>query len=225
MDFVRIMRFRANESQERLYQSVLSRFINGLEPKHRQSGKKGLDRLIGKNGCVVEMYPSWHPILLPEPGGRMTITPHDNYPGLDHTFFLQHAFVTCPYHGAEDIVKEVQKVEPHEKVEISAEILDFPLYRESATPVLIKCTWRDPLQKEKMIPSALAIPMMLEIDLPNWKTAEVAETWETMRPHLLGQPCGSRSSLFVDQKTGQALKDMWTLLMDSGAFGPYAYRT
>jgi hypothetical protein len=209
---------------DRLYQGTVTHFINGLDPSNRDRSKKRLEDLILKHGCVVEMYPSWHPILLPKPGGKMVSSPHQSYPGLDHTFYLQHAFITCPYHGGEKIVEAVRKMETHGKVEITAEVLDFPLYNESATPILVKCNWLKELPKDKLIPSSLAIPMMLEIELPHWQRAEVAETWETMRPHLLGQPCGSRSSLFVDQKTGQALKDMWIQLMESGAYGPYVNR-
>lgn len=70
------------------------------------------------------------------------------------------------------------------------------------------------------IPTSLAVPLLLEIEVPNWRNAEVAETWETMRRYILGQPCGSRSSLFVNQETGQTLKSLWNSLIYTGMFGP-----
>ena len=65
-----------------------------------------------------------------------------------------------------------------------------------------------------------AMPLILEQEVPCWKWSERAETWETMRPYLLGTPHGSRSSLFVDQETGQAIKKIWNSLIHTGMFGP-----
>ena len=48
----------------------------------------------------------------------------------------------------------------------------------------------------------------------------MAETWRTMSPYFLGRPHGGRSSLFVNQETGQAMKTVWTALINSGVFGP-----
>jgi hypothetical protein len=47
-----------------------------------------------------------------------------------------------------------------------------------------------------------------------------AETWDTMRPYFLGRPHGSRSSLFVNQETGQAIKKVWEALTHTDMFGP-----
>jgi hypothetical protein len=41
-----------------------------------------------------------------------------------------------------------------------------------------------------------------------------------MQPYLLGAPHGSRSSLFVTQETGQTIKKVWNLLINTGMFGP-----
>jgi hypothetical protein len=71
-----------------------------------------------------------------------------------------------------------------------------------------------------MIPSSIAMPLLLEKKIPCWYSAQVAETWETMRPYFLGQPHGSRSSLFVGQETGQAIQKIWNALIYTGMFGP-----
>ena len=71
-----------------------------------------------------------------------------------------------------------------------------------------------------MIPLSIAMPLLLEKELPMWKWADVAETWETMRPYFLGNPHGARSSLFVSQETGQAMKKVWNALINTGMFGP-----
>lgn len=53
-----------------------------------------------------------------------------------------------------------------------------------------------------------------------WQTAEVAETWESMRSNFLGKPHGKRSSLFVNQETGQGIKKIWESLINTGMYGP-----
>jgi hypothetical protein len=76
------------------------------------------------------------------------------------------------------------------------------------------------MEADGTIPKSIAVPLLLEMEVPNWRTAKVAETWETMRPYILGSPRGARSSLFVNQETGQVLKDVWNTLIDTGMFGP-----
>jgi hypothetical protein len=41
-----------------------------------------------------------------------------------------------------------------------------------------------------------------------------------MRPYLLGEPHGNRSSLFVSQDTAIALKKIYLSLVETGMFGP-----
>jgi hypothetical protein len=41
-----------------------------------------------------------------------------------------------------------------------------------------------------------------------------------MRPYLLGQPHGNRSSLFVTQDTALAIKKIYLAMVESGMFGP-----
>lgn len=103
---------------------------------------------------------------------------------------------------------------------IEAEKLDAQLYHPDATPVLVSCQWLRPLNRDGTIPAALAAPLLLERELAAWRQAQVAETWKTMAPYILGQPCGSRSSLFINEENGQILKTLWNTLIDTGIFGP-----
>jgi len=70
------------------------------------------------------------------------------------------------------------------------------------------------------VPEAVAVPMILEREVPCWRWAERGETWESMRPYLLGGPCGSRSSLFINQDTGSTIRKIWRAIVETGAFGP-----
>ena len=71
-----------------------------------------------------------------------------------------------------------------------------------------------------MIPKSLAVPLLLEQELPCWRWSDVGETWETMLPYFLGRPHGRRSSLFVNRETGQVMKTIWSALINTGMFGP-----
>lgn len=70
------------------------------------------------------------------------------------------------------------------------------------------------------IPLCVAMPLLLEQETPYWRRSEVAETWETIRHYFLGSPHGSRSSLFVNQVTGQAMKKIWNALTYTGMLDP-----
>jgi hypothetical protein len=146
------------------------------------------------------------------------------YRGIDHTILLRNAFITCPYAQGEEVIASTAEVELLDLTKgiatISAERIDAQLYHPNAEPILVKCEWDRALNEDGTIPTALAVPLLLEKELPCWRSAEVAETWKTMAPYILGRPCGSRSSLFINQETGQALKTIWNGLIDTGMFGP-----
>lgn len=118
------------------------------------------------------------------------------------------------------MVDSVDALPRHSIAYITAERLDVQLYNSQATPILVRCTWERELDSDGMVPLAIALPLILEQEVPNWRSAEVAETWETMRPYFLGRPHGSLSSLFVSQETGQAIKKVWNALIHTGMFGP-----
>ncbi|CAD5366701.1 hypothetical protein RA210_U10457 [Rubrivivax sp. A210] len=77
---------------------------------------------------------------------------------------------------------------------------------------------------DKLIPLSIAMPLLLVKKVPSWEWSQVAETWESMRPYFLGSrpgsPRGARSSLFVNQETGQAIEKVWEAPIYAGMFGP-----
>ena len=112
---------------------------------------------------------------------------------------------------------------------VVARQLDETLYNTGTEPVLVFCDWgfardgwegREDPDSWEPIPRRVAIPMMLEHELPCRHWARVPESWKTMRSYLLGYPHGAVSSLFVERETGVAMRRMWRELMNSGAFGP-----
>ena len=216
------MTFRADESASSGLESVKNYYTRNLEVEDRERSKEMLSDIADKYGPVVGAYPSWHPLVTHHDVRYPVTTPSDRcaYKGLDHVRYFVNAFIACPYGDGQSILDSVESLPSCPGATISAERLDVKLYHPKATPVLVSCNWEKPISDNGMIPASIAIPLMLLKEVPCWEWAALGETWETMRPHFLGSPHGSRSSLFVNQETGLTMKKVWNLLINTGMFGP-----
>lgn len=219
------MAFRADEAAHSGLEEVIAYLVprpRDVDEAERARSKNALLDLVAELGPVVDSYPSWHPLVCNHDSRYPTTTPSEQcgYKGLDHSRFFRNGFVTCPYGDGQEIIDSVNALPDHPAASITAARLDVQLYNPNATPILVKCEWHKPLEMDGMIPLSIAAALLLEMEVPCWQYAEVAETWETMRPYFLGRPHGSRSSLFVSQETGQALKKLWNALIFTGMFGP-----
>jgi len=221
------MAFRADEAARIGYEQVEAYLVprpRDADEAERARSKEALLDIVHELGPVVDRYPTWHPLVLNHDNRHPTTIPSERcgYIGLDHTRFFRNGFITCPYSGsgkAEKVIESVNALPRHHAATITAELLDVQLYNSETTPVLVKCEWHKSIDPDGMIPLSIAMPLILEKEVPCWHRAEVAETWETMRPYFLGSPHGSRSSLFVSQETGQAIKKIWNALIFTGMFG------
>ena len=216
------MAFRADEAASNGYSKAKKYLIPlSFEPAVRNESENALLDIIDELGPVVDGYPSWHPLVSQHDGRQPETTPNRlcGYRGLDHTVYFAHGFITCPYADATPVIESAGEHQ-HHCASITAEQLDVQFYAEGAKPVLVKCEWSEPLNLEKLIPKKIAVPLMLEQELPVWRWSSRAERWEVMRPYLLGAPHGSRSSLFVDQETALAMKKAYMAMVESGMFGP-----
>ncbi len=217
------MAFRAEEDAaggyERVKSYLLGRHLSGPD---RQRAEEALLDIVDKCGPVVDAYPTWHPLVVNHDGRHPETNPNERcgYEGLDHTRHFAHGFITCPYGNPDRVIEAVEALPSHPCATITAEQVDIPFYADGTTPVLVRCEWSQPLNPGKMVPKSLAVPLMLEQELPCWRWAERAESWETMRPYLLGVPHGARSSLFVEQDTAIAMKNIYMAMVQSGMFGP-----
>lgn len=219
------MAFRADESARIGYEEVEAYLVpraRDVSEEERKRSKEALQDLADRLGPVVTAYPSWHPLVRHHDNRNPITIPSTDcgYKGLDHTRYFANGFITCPYGDGQDVLDSVAELPFHPAASITARKLDVKLYNPNATPILVECEWHKPLEATGMIPLSLAVPMLLEHEIPCWQWAQVAETWETMRPYFLGRPHGSRSSLFVSQETGQAMKKIWNELIYTGMFGP-----
>jgi hypothetical protein len=219
------MAFRADEAAQRGYEQVLSYLVPRPEyadESVRKESREFLVSLIDELGPVVDAYPSWHPLVSNHEGRYPETTPREDcgYKGLDHTRLFAKGFITCPYSDGQKVIDSVDALPSHPVAAITAERLDVRLYNPGTTPILVKCNWDKPLLEDGTIPQSIAVPLLLEEQLPCWRFSEVGETWETMRDYFLGRPHGARSSLFINQETGQAIKKIWNSLINTGMYGP-----
>lgn len=219
------MAFRADEAVQAGYEEVMSYLVpraRDVEESERARSREALEEILERCGPVVDSYPSWHPLVCHHDERDPATTPSTRcgYEGLDHTRYLAKGFITCPYGDGQKVLDSVAALPYHEIAEITAKKLDVNLYNERAVPILVECRWKKPLERDGTIPLSIAMALMLDKEVPCWKWSKVAETWETMRPYLLGAPHGSRSSLFVNQEAGQSIKKIWDLLIHTGMFGP-----
>lgn len=221
------MAFRADEQSRIGREHALDYLLRNISPAERKQSQMILEHIIDTYGPVIQSYPSWHPLMSANSDQRdlgrdPTTTPDERagYKGLDHTIYLRNAFITCPYHGTEEVLASVKHLQGHRDATISAEALDIPLYNDGATPVLVKCEWNTTLEEEGTVPKQIAVGLFLEQEVPCWRWAQRGETWENMRHYILGAPRGSKSSLFVNQETGNALKTVYLSMLNAGLFGP-----
>lgn len=220
------MAFRAdeaiNEGTERAVEYLLTR-CKTLSAEERSRSKEKLFDLIDELGPVVSAYPSWHPLVSNwRSHHHPTTYPSRDcgYEGLDHTVFFQNGFITCPYDDGQRVIDSVAELPYHPVAVFTAERLTEKFYNAQTTAIVVRCEWKKRLGNDGLIPLSVAMPLLLGKELEQWHLAEVAETWENMRPYFLGRPHGSRSSVFVSQETGQAMKKIWNLLIYTGMYGP-----
>lgn len=228
------MAFRANDLAQQGVDSLVSYMINrDFSNDERQHSKNLLYNLVEEYGPVVDSYPSWHPLVntgLSSSSWLHTTPSRENGYGediLDHTRYLANAFITCPYGDPENVKAKVQtlidaimRANKNFDATIDYKILDAKLYNDGVTPVLIYCEWHRQINSNGTIPLKVAMPLILEQELKNWRTAEVAENWEDMKPYFLGRPHGSQSSLFIEQSAGKEIKKIWNALINTGLYGP-----
>jgi hypothetical protein len=214
--------FRANEAAAAGREKAIHIYSRNFKQAHeREAAAAYIDVLIVKYGPVVEGYPSWHPFVYESrSAASMKCAPETRPQGfeeLDHTIYFRDAFVTAPYGNADRVVQSaLNKKDGYISAE---EITDVPLYNSGATPVLVTCEGI-PKEDDGTITKRFALGSMLSTELPAWTWAECGESWTNMRRYVLGTPCGSRSSLFVNQETGKALREVYELLNRHELFGP-----
>ena len=174
---------------------------------------------------MIQRYPVWHPLVSHAHDCRMPRTypaRESGYHGLDHTILFRDGFLTCPYNSNDKVLESVERISREMRFgSIEAREVQDELYASNTRPVLVKCYWGSGHKTNQgTVRKSVAVGLMLEAEVPCWRDAELGETWKTMQPYLLGSPHGGRSSLFVDEEAGQALKKVWEAIIATGMYGP-----
>ncbi len=217
------MAFRADEAASRGFDEVKSYLVpRQASIAKRKKAEDFLHSVVDRCGPVVDKYPLWHPLVYNGNRKNPSRYPDEScgYHGLDHTRYFAHGFITCPYNDGKGIISSVQKIDIPPCAYLEIEEVDVDLYMEGTKTILVRCEWPKGLEVNHLIPKSLAVPLMLEREVPVWRWAKMAETWENMRTFLLGEPHGNRSSLFVGQDTALAIKKIYISLVESGMYGP-----
>ena len=218
--------FRENEARDRGFEEA-RRYLVPREgtPAQREKALQVLHDLVDELGPVVDFYPSWHPLVAQHNPRHPVRSPSEQcgYEGLDHTVHFAHGFVTCPYVDGSPVLASVEQIKVPHGASLTAELIDAPLYNTGTAPVVVRCEWDRPLDMGKLVPKRTAVGLMLDQEIPGWRWSELGESWDTMSGYFLGGPHGARSSLFVSQETGMAMKRVWLAVTESGVFGPVRY--
>lgn len=218
------MAFRANEiSQElklRAKRDLLSNLRN-LSDIDRQRSLQYLEEIMDELGPVVDGYPIWHPLIVDKSQWMFYTRPHRDtgYAKLDHTVFFVNGFITCPYNEAsnygQDVIDAVNAIPPIHGVHITAEKIPVTLYNEGTTSILVRCIWPEAFDDDQLLSLSAVMPKLLSTAVTINELGQASFSLEEMLPYLLGQPYGKRSSLFVNQATGLAIKKIWQNILDS----------
>lgn len=212
------MEFRSPTVAAQQNAKAISYLVDNLSDP--EAGRRLVEELIGELGNAVEHYPDWHPILTapPRQGAEQgfDVGQIKAYAGVDHTRQFVRGFITCPYSPvrADKLVAAVEQMPG-----LHARRLDSPLYAESAYPVVV-VAMNIQLEADGTIRSRDAIAWFAQRTAAAADDAQVAETWWNIRSNILGDPHGSRSSLFVNQHAGLHMRKILEAMNASGMFGP-----
>lgn len=212
------MEFRSPSVAAQQNAKAVERFTKDLVDVEK--GRAIMAEVLTEMGNAVGRHPSWHPILTAPPRGNRDqpsdIMRIEAYEGMDHTQSFVRGFLTCPYSDktADALVDRVNGM-----AGLQARRLDDALYADNAFPVLVSAEDVE-LEADGTIRGRDALTWFTRQAAASADTAEVGETWWTMRSHLLGWPHGSRSSLFVNQNTGLHMRRIHEAMNAGGMFGP-----
>lgn len=223
------MAFRSDESAEIGFNRAL-RYL----ARHPESGMTKMEiagaecylrNLVKRVGPVVGEYPVWHPLVSHCSASiqdSMNLTPKNDlgYRGLDHTIYFVHGFITCPYQetSVQDLFDSIQDINKNFGFALSCEKVKVPLYRKCVFPVLVTSNACYQIENDLTIGKKSAIELFLKSVVKSAEFHFDNVDWKDFSDTLLGAPSGARSSLFVNEATGQALKTLCMTLVKQGFF-------
>lgn len=223
------MAFRSDESAETGFNRAL-RFLarhpeSGMTKMEIDAAECYLRSLVERVGPVVDEYPVWHPLVnhcSASIQDSMNLKPKNNlgYSGLDHTIYFVHGFITCPYLkiSVQELSESIQDLNKNFGLTLTCDMVNVPLYRKGAFPVLVTSNACYQIENDLTIGKKSAIKLFLKNVVNSAEFHFDNVDWKDFSHTLLGSPSGARSSLFVNEATGQALKTLCMTLVKQGFF-------
>lgn len=174
-----------------------------------------IDSLIEKYGPVIEYYPHWHPLRIFQDAHYI----QQPVRFVDHGLHLRDATLLAPYDESFDALQSF--CEPRR---LLATRLDGKgPYHHPRVQLYLVVALNFVYGDDRYIDRKAAVETMID----GWKKPfeyghersarefTCWESWETMHGFLLGRPCGKRSSVFVDEETGQAIRRLYAVMGQS----------
>ncbi|EBO9898480.1 hypothetical protein EF72_21320 [Salmonella enterica] len=112
--------FRANEEAQRRLDEAAGYFFPAKRPEDKNKMpfpeiieqqnriRHAVEVISNRLGPFVDSYPEWHPFISFRGDGRCSET-RPNLEFLDHTRFMVNGFITCPYHGGDQMIETVNQ--------------------------------------------------------------------------------------------------------------------
>jgi hypothetical protein len=181
-----------------------------------------MEYLLDTYGPLIDRYPDWHPLKPRLNSG--------NYGGFDdHSVTFRDAILFAPYGDDKAHWEELSAYA--KKYDLFAEKVEGELFHHPNCHLYLLIVPHSMMVEDEEENPYIHRTSAIEALLSNWKRVcgdgerphsfQCWESWDTMRPYLIGSPCGKRSSLFVDEATGQAIKRLYAVI--GQAFGLKEY--
>ncbi|MEE3071497.1 MAG: hypothetical protein VX378_10385 [Pseudomonadota bacterium] len=200
--------------------------------EEKEAAKSCLSDLITEVGPPITAYPFWHPLVW-----RPSISDYPTLPSerngfrhFENVIYFSQGFLILDYSRDPEIETQIDKI--HSLVEKSlqgrhftlvAEPIDTVLRRHGVKPLLVKCEYGFELEEGEKFPSSAAMRFMLTGLLEVSRVSDRSEPWDVFRQFVLGCPNLTASSPFVTRETGELLKKVYHVLLQSGAIGSESY--
>lgn len=179
--------------------------------------------LSNRYGPPLDFYPTWHPFVRDHDPQHPCGFPCDRtgYEGLARVYPYATAFIARVFPYAVEKFLASVTAKKTEWGPLDVQPLKLRKYSDDIKPMfLVSFRFPDdlPMQPNGAINMGDAVRLMLTNELKLF--GELTEPWEALRADVLGRPAGARSSILVDQRTGQAMKNLWRTIEAAELFGP-----
>lgn len=221
------MKFRFNESADfglnKAIQYLTKHPESGMTREEVAKAEDYLRNIVAQIGPVVGEYPVWHPLVSHSCPSiqdyvHVNLKNTEKFDGLDHTVFFAHGFISCPYSrdSVNALIQSIKHLNNQFGYSIKYSQIPVMLYSKKVTPILVRTNQCYEINGDLTISKRSAAKLFIDKVFQSFDCRYSSGNWEDFSPCVLGTPSGGRSSLFVNQETGQILKTIFTTFVKQG---------